>query len=350
MKRLFNRRSLIWLAFLPVVAVAMYLLPWQDIIQTLSALTWIEIVILLLLNGFILLLFASRWWLILRAQGHPIPYLKLAAYRIAGFSISYFTPGTQFGGEPLQIYLVQNRHAVPGTTSTAAVALDKLFELLANFTFLAVGVLLTVNGGLITGISSPNAAIPVIGLLALPLIYLLLLRLGKYPVKFLIDRLPTRLWSHRRLSHLPALLILTEQRMSGLFLRKPLIILWVLFLSGMIWFVIIFEYWLMAYFLGARLTLMQSVAGLTASRLSFLTPLPGAVGIMEGSQVLAMKAFGYSATLGLSLSLLIRARDVTLGLIGLGLVGGLAGKRFSPVSSLMEKNQVEESGSLLAGD
>jgi uncharacterized membrane protein YbhN (UPF0104 family) len=86
----------------------------------------------------------------------------------------------------------------------------------------------------------------------------------------------------------------------------------------------VFEYWLMSYFLGANLTALQAVAGLTATRIAFLTPLPGGVGLLEAGQALAMQAFGFTSALGISLSLLMRARDLAVGMFGLW-VGGLVG-------------------------
>lgn len=100
-----------------------------------------QIAILVALNALTLLSFTGRWWLILRAQGYAIPYLTLTGYRVAAFGVSYFTPGPQFGGEPLQVYLPQRHHSVPGPAATAATALDKTLELLVNFAVLAAGLL-----------------------------------------------------------------------------------------------------------------------------------------------------------------------------------------------------------------
>ena len=101
-----------------------------------------QIAALVLVNALTLLSFTGRWWLILRAQGYAIPYLALTGYRVAAFGVSYFTFGPQVGGEPLQVYLLQRRHGVPGSTSAAATALDKLLELLVNFTALVIGLVL----------------------------------------------------------------------------------------------------------------------------------------------------------------------------------------------------------------
>ena len=73
----------------------------------------------------------------------------------------------------------------------------------------------------------------------------------------------------------------------------------------------------MLYFLGVSLTFDQTIVALTAARLAILFPLPGGLGALEASQVLAMTVLELNPAVGLSLSLLIRVRDVLLGSLGL---------------------------------
>jgi uncharacterized membrane protein YbhN (UPF0104 family) len=89
------------------------------------------------------------------------------------------------------------------------------------------------------------------------------------------------------------------------------------------------EYWLTLRFLGIQVNLIQAIAVLTAALIAFLFPLPGGLGALEASQVLAMTALGLNPALGLSASLLIRARDISLG--GLGLLwAGVLARRAAP--------------------
>jgi uncharacterized membrane protein YbhN (UPF0104 family) len=97
-----------------------------------------------------------------------------------------------------------------------------------------------------------------------------------------------------------------------------------LLVSLVSWGTLIGEYWLALYVLGASLTPGQLVTALIAARIAILFPLPGGLGALEASQVLAMEVLGLDPALGLSLSLLIRSRDVLLGVLGLWW-GGLKG-------------------------
>ncbi|MBT4459034.1 MAG: hypothetical protein HOC56_12240, partial [Anaerolineae bacterium] len=60
---------------------------WRDISlpqvwDALSRLSPLSLGTLLLVNGAIVLLFSSRWWLIVRALGYKVPFLALAKYRL----------------------------------------------------------------------------------------------------------------------------------------------------------------------------------------------------------------------------------------------------------------------------
>jgi glycosyltransferase 2 family protein len=67
------------------------------------------------------------------------------------------------------------------------------------------------------------------------------------------------------------------------------------------------------------LTAGQVISMLTTVRLAYLLPLPAALGALEASQVLAVTALGLPPVAAISLTLFIRARDVTLAAVGLGL-------------------------------
>lgn len=275
---------------------------------------------LILLNAAAMLLFNSRWWLILRAQGYRIPYPATLRYRMAAFAVSYFTPGAQFGGEPLQVYALHSRHGVPASAAVASVTLDKLFELLANFSFLTLGAL-TVLTGRMNGLS--GALLPaayVAGLLLAPLGLLLSIGMGRRPLTGLINILegivPARWRERPGLCRALDLVAGSEEQIGALIRRQPRVILQALGASTAIWCASLIEYWLALRVLGVSLDLRETILALTAARLAFLTPLPGGLGALEAGQVLAMQALGLNPMTGIAVSLWIRCRDLVLGAIG----------------------------------
>lgn len=329
LKRISKPGTLVWLALLVLVIWALRSVALDETWSTLRRLRPEALLVLALLNGAILAAFSSRWWLILRAQGYRLPYLSLVGYRLVAFAASYFTPGTQFGGEPFQVYLTRDRHAVPGPTALAAVTLDRLLELAVNFTFLVFGVAISLQSGLFGRAASVHGLLLAAGLPLLPVGYLLALWWGYTPLKRLGELIPGPWIVHRPgLAKARQALISTagnaELQVNAFCRQKPGKLFQAMLLSGLVWAALVFEYWLTVRFLGVSLNFFQTISALTAARLAFLLPLPAGLGALEASQVIAMQALGFNPALGISLSLLIRARDISFGVVGLWLAGVLA--------------------------
>lgn len=295
----------------------------------LRALQPAQIGALVVANVLVLSTFSARWWLLLFAQGYAIPYHRLMGYRLAAFAVSYFTPGAHFGGEPLQVYFVTARHQVPLAASLTAVLLDKTLEMLANFAFLAIGVLLVLRPEAVPGVGQGQLLFYSLLLLLAPVTLLWLLAIGRRPLTGAL-RLAESAWQRlagwRRPGprwHVPAHILqvaqASEEQSTTLFRRRPLLLLLAVGASALSWLGIIGEFWLMTYVLGLNLTLPQAITALLAARVAILLPMPAGLGALEASQVLAMRVLGLPSSAGVTLSILIRTRDIALGLAGLWL-------------------------------
>jgi glycosyltransferase 2 family protein len=314
----------LWALGAALLAWALARVPWPGVIAALLRLGPLEIAALLLANLLVLGLFGARWWLIARALGQRVPYLSLAAYRLAGFAVSYFTPGPQFGGEPLQAWLLNRRRAVPAGTAAASVAIDKALELLANFTFLAFGVTLSLRLRWIPQAQGAPLAALAYALLALPLGFVLAALAGARPLSALIGRVPAGWRTRAPLARLAPAVEALEGEAVRFCRERPTGLAAALGASLVSWLAVLGEFWLMLHFLGIEVSEPELVAVVTAGRLALLTPLPGGLGALEASQVLALSALGRSPAEGLSVGLVIRARDLLVGLAGLALAATLA--------------------------
>ena len=266
---------------------------------------------LVAMNLIILWCFGGRGWLILRAMGYRIPYHRQVAYRVAAFSVNYFTPGPQFGGEPLHVYLLHHQHAVPWETATAVVAVDKLLEMTVNLAFLIVGV-----GVLIAfDVLPPPARLPLLAgsalLTSLPPIYFVALTREYLP----LSRLAMRFGQHKALRYIAR----AEAQAGRLYRTHTRVMILAVGLSIATWGLLVAEYGLMTNALGMSLALPHLIAVMTAARLSFLFPIPAGLGTLEASQALAMDALGFDPTTGIAITLLIRARDILVSTAGLAI-------------------------------
>jgi uncharacterized protein (TIRG00374 family) len=312
----------IWNTILVVLIVVLFVLVLKDVLlqETWSILCQLQlwqVLVLVGLDGLIICLFASRWWIILHAFNQRIPFFALLTYRQAAFSISYFTPGTQFGGEPFQVHLVQSRHQLSTPSSVASVTLDKLLELTSNFTFLSAGLLFIFVYDLFEQLPRLPFALTALIFVLLPTFYLLAVARGRSPASHLLTWYSSRRPNSASANHIAGLVRSSEQEIHFFFQEHRNLVLVIAVLSGLSWVFVFLEYWLMAFFLGEELDFTQTFIGLIAARASFLLPLPAGIGALEGSQILAMQAVGLEGSFGFSMGLLIRIRDIVFGLIGM---------------------------------
>lgn len=282
---------------LAALAWALRDVPFTAVLAQLQAVSPLMLAALTALNLGILWLFGLRGWLLARALEAPLPLGRQFLYRLAAFSVSYFTPGTQFGGEPLHVHFLRRFHGMHSGQAWAVVAVDRLIESSVNFAFLSAGVLWMLLQGqhFLPGwaLALPPA------LTLLPFLWLLSLCRGWH--------LPLKIARLRE----------AETQAGALCREHPGALVLALVVSLLTWGTLIGEYALMLAALGFHLTPGELVLTMTAARLAFLVPVPGGMGALEASQVWALTQAGYSPAAGLSLSLLIRGRDISFGLLGL---------------------------------
>lgn len=288
--------------------------PLPETLGVFSQLRLWQIAVLIAVNLGIVVLFPLRWWLIVRAQGYNVPYLAMARYRLVGFAISYFTPGQHFGGEPAQVLYLRNRHKMPGAAALASVTLDRVIELVTNFAVLAAGVAILLASGVLTDLPLLQTLPLSLSLLLVPAGYLASVWSGARPLKRFTQR-----FTHRLVEGLQN----AEEQLGRLAKEQPDLLFQGFLIAILVWAALIFEVWLSLLFLGLRLNLLDLTLVVVAARVALFVPTPGALGALEASQVLAMQSLGYPEAYGLSLALLIRARDVFFGLAGL-LLGALS--------------------------
>lgn len=324
-----SQRKWLWRAiWLLILAGLLYLalrnVPLIDIWNTLNKLELAQIGLILIINTLVIGLMTARWWIIVRAENPSVPFLPMVGYRLSAFGLSYFTPGPQVGGEPLQVIYLQRNHGVSYARATSAVIMDKLLEFLVNFILIGIGAWAIVRAGLVSGngIRFNLSLIGLAGLLILPIVYTILLYRGIMPISKILLRQPFIQKGHQGVR-----LVIVAERMASVFCRKHFramflaVIVSLLSLLG-----IAIEYYLMVRFLGVQLNTVQVFAALTTMQIAFLMPLPGGLGALEASQVFIFSAFDQPSSAAISLTLLMRARDILNGGIGLLLASRRIGK------------------------
>jgi uncharacterized protein (TIRG00374 family) len=284
----------------------------------LGRLTILQIGMLLIVNVFFVLILTLRWAVVLRGLGAPVGLFRLFAYRLAGYAVSYLTPGPQFGGEPLQIYLAKKRSDLGYDVGSASILLDKTFELLGNFAFLGLASLaflsldpLTFRGGLRLALLLPSF------LVVLPAAYLAAVFFGIRPLSWFLNRLPAGFLARPRIRKTAALIRSSETRILAYCRRRGRTLLQILLFFLLVCTISLAEMRLVLYFLRIPITLIQTLLVLAGGKLAFLLPFPGALGALELTQEGVFELLDLGPQTGMSLVLYIRARDLLFAFAGL---------------------------------
>jgi len=307
----------IWLIVFLLLLLAMRNVRIGDAVAVLQTIEWGQILLLILLNGWILAAGTARWWALLAGFGHHLPFLPLLAHRIAGFGVSFITPGPQFGGEPVQILLCE-QHNVPRPVAIASVSLERSLELMINFGFLLLGAGLVLRAGVGRTALSPITILFIFAVFLLPPLYILLLAGGKRPLTRTLSAVRSRFtppppWFARLFAAITGV----ETELAA-FCRRSARFLWIaLLLSIAGWTLLIAEFGLMFAVLGAPLSPVQLITLLTAARLAILLPLPGGLGSLEAALIWTLTEMGFAPSIAAGALLLVRLRDFSLALAGI---------------------------------
>ncbi len=319
------RRHLPWRFLLVLLIPVLYGLAFKDVAirdipAALKAWDVTDIMLLVLVNAFIISAMCLRLRLILHRCGYGVSMGRLALYRIAANAVSMITPGPHFGGEPLQIRMLIRRHRLPIAYAAASVTTDRAIEMLANLGLLCIGGFYLYHAyGLDTGLQIQPVAVPLL-IFATACLYLKILADGRAPLSYLIRNLYRFLNLEASLSSWATLLESAEKK-AGEILKQPLPILWLYGGCAVIqWFLMAAEFWLIYAVIGMVLKPSELIAVVVAARIVFLLPLPGALGVLEASQVLILGCLSLSPGAGLVACLIMRARDLVMVSAGVSLV------------------------------
>jgi uncharacterized protein (TIRG00374 family) len=321
-------KKLKYLLWIPVPALLYWALKdlrFRELFAGLSTLTLPQVAALLLVNLLFVLILTMRWALILRGLGASVGLIRLVSYRLAGYAVSYLTPGPQFGGEPVQLYLANKRSNLRYDVGSASILLDKTFELLGNFAFLGLAFLAIVPLGILSS-SRLMLALPLPSLLiAVPAAYLGAVFFGIRPLSWLAGRLPAGLPSRPGIQKIDALIRSGESRIVAYCRQRVRTLLQILAFFLLVWTVSLAEMRLVLHFLGVPATLRQTLLILAGGKFAFLLPFPGALGALELTYVSVFEILELGKETGMSLVLYMRARDLLFAAVGL--IVAFAGRR-----------------------
>jgi uncharacterized protein (TIRG00374 family) len=300
MQSRFKQAALFSVKLLLSVAVLVYIARGLDLRQLRDHLVSVDPVLFVLALGLILLqtfVLNGRWALIMRALGVSLHWL--AGWRILMISLWFnqVLPSS-VGGDAVRMWLLRRR-GVQWPEAVKGVAADRFTALIGLIAMMVIGL-----PALVARVAN-QAAILAIGGLTLAGVAgtVVLLTLDRLPKR--LTRLPA-IASFVRFGSLVRFLLLQFER-RGVLLGSALLIHLVTALAC----------YALARGVGAQLTLLD--AGILIPPVVLLTAVPISIsgwGVREGAMVACLDLAGVPSEQALSVSLLLGATSVILGLVG----------------------------------
>ncbi len=286
----------------------------QDIWQELRNFSIIKFILVLAIGIFNSYLFSLRWEVVAKAlfKEKKIPGIAFFLDRLAGYSVSYVTPVAQLGGEPLRIMLIQEE-GLPPKVATSSTIIEKALEISATILFLAIGCFLVcLNPEFAEPARSTLIVFSVIMTVLVVLFYYF-----SFQNKSIFSSALRLLQLHRlkyfrdRLSGLETF----EKEMNLFYKQHPRALLAIMLISIATQLVMLLEHFLIAYFMGFRMSFVQTFLVANIPYVAFLMPMPGGIGALESGMAAIFSVSGIPLN-PIAFVLILRIRDFLMVIVG----------------------------------
>ncbi|MFL2872466.1 MAG: lysylphosphatidylglycerol synthase transmembrane domain-containing protein [Pseudohongiellaceae bacterium] len=321
-----NRRKLffltVWLVGCSLVFFTVRELPLAGILERLGEISPLRLVGLLAINSLILFLSVKRWQILAQAFDIQLSLAHLFKVRQAGNTISFVTPGPQFGGEPLQLYWLRQSREIPMDISLAILGADRFMEIFINLSILLLSVIFIFYTDIEVNLSKTFLFI----FLTVSILTMLLVLFLRQPewleniFKSLFSRFTHTVSnsneSQNASSSWGRILTKIEKNKSKVILAATIALLG--------WIALLFELLMMMEALGVSSNFYEVIFVMLGIRIALLMPIPGGVGTIEASLFWSFEILGLTLAGAGGLIALSRLRDVIVLFIGIGCLSNLS--------------------------
>lgn len=287
----------------------------DNIIRVLKEFSLLKFLFLVVLSFLNFYLYSLRWEIIVKAlfKEKVIPSSSFFWNRMAAYAISYVTPTAQIGGEPLRVMLIEEE-GVPKRIAVSSTIIDKALEISTLIVFISCGILVALFDARLDGTSKivMGSGAAVMLLLVFWFYFSSIKNIGFFSSIYKL----LHLRKIRKLQQLEEKLDTFEKEMNLFYKHNPRTLWGLLFISVFTVLFILAEHFLVAWFMGVRLTFMQAFLSSTIPYFAYLMPVPGGLGVLEGGHATVFALMGVSIN-AFAFVFIIRLRDFIFVLFGL---------------------------------
>jgi len=255
--------------------------------------------------------YVMRYKVILDSFGTKISLFTLIKQTIAGSAVSYVTPASRLGGEPVRIYMLKKECDIDYETGTSSIILDKFVEILGSVLYGVIGFIL-----LISLIGVPLYFRIIFGsviLLGFGLLFFVYYKSKKDKNIFFTL---IRLFRLNKFIKLKESVKRIDVKIGNFFKYKKKILLksFMYYLISGLFFIVQFKFLLLS--IGFDASLFQLVLIINIWGLLNFVPTPSSLGFLEAGQATLFNLMQGNSAEGLAMVLLLRGGYVFIACIG----------------------------------
>lgn len=282
---------------------------WLEIKKALLLFTGWHALTIFLLTVLMTLIGTWKWKEIIKGLNSNIPFWTLWPVYLAGYSVRYLAPVVIIGAEIFQGKILKDKNNIPWPKSMASIIIDRIMEWTTNLVVIFFGVIF-----FLLAIGLPPLKIGIIGgaFLLVLAILLAFFYFKNFKKESIADEF-LKLFGKKSLGQPMEI----EEEMFNFF-KPNNKKMWQGFgLSFLRGFVILVRTWLLIFFLGESIGPLPAISILGFYHLSLILPIPAALGIHEAAQTFAFNSLGLGLGAATAFTMIIRAAEIILSLLGL---------------------------------
>lgn len=242
--------------------------------------------------------------------------LRLYAVRLAGEAFNYILPAASMGGEPFKAALLKAHYRVPYREGAATLLLARTVNIIALLLFLSVGFLFMFFS---EEFPQGMKMVAAVGLGGVAIGALQFLAIQWFKLSSWLSRRLSRTRFGRKLEGVVHALEEFDEHMVQFYRSKPRAFLAALVLGFINWMLGALEVFLVLGFIGhpvsfAEAWIIEALAQLMRASAFFI---PAAVGVQEGTFLVACRAVTGVASTGITMSVVRRCRELIWVVVGL---------------------------------
>jgi len=310
-----NRKNILIIFFSFIMGAILFAsiflyVDYKDLARNIFQFKWWKFAIFVVASIFNLFITTYRWSIVLKAHGIKINFWRLYQYRLAGFGFSYMTPIAELGGAPFRAYLLQ-KDGVKFGKGLLTVIIDNFLEVFTQSIIAAFGVAIFISHlGLSTKASWLFALATILFIGLMGWIYVRL-RKGQPVIAPLFKILKLKK-IYRKIKKL-------EEPFVAFFKNHKKAFLKAVCMSLLAFLTTVFEIGVLLYLMGHFIGIFNTFFAKVILNASNMFPVPAALGVSEWAQSGFFDGILHNKSLGLTFSLLFKAKNLFYALIGIGL-------------------------------